>query len=50
VWLELSSGTYRYRFLVDGRAIPPFDGARTLPDDFGGQDAVINVSEGQEKP
>jgi hypothetical protein len=50
VWLELTSGTYRYRFLVDGRAIPPSDGARTLPDDFGGQDAVINVSEGQGKP
>jgi len=50
VWLELSSGTYRYRFLVDGRAIPPSDGARTLSDDFGGQDAVINVSERQGKP
>jgi len=28
-------GTYRHRFLVDGRAIPPSDGAPTLPDDFG---------------
>ena len=50
VWLDLPPGTHRYRFLVDGRAITPSDGARTLPDDFGGRDAVINVSEGQGMP
>jgi len=50
VWLDLPPGTHRYRFLVDGRAITPSDGARTLPDDFGGRDAVIDVSEGQGTP
>jgi hypothetical protein len=50
VWLDLPPGTHRYRFLVDGRAITPSDGAHTLPDDFGGRDAVVDVSEGQRKP
>ena len=50
VWLDLPPGTHRYRFLVGGRAITPSDGARTLPDDFGGRDAVIDVSEGQGTP
>jgi hypothetical protein len=50
VWLDLRPGTHRYRFLVDGRAVAPYDGVRTLPDDFGGRDAVIDVSEGQGTP
>jgi hypothetical protein len=50
VWLELPRGTHRYRFLVDGRAVAPPDGAVTLPDDFGGRDAVIDVTEGQGTP
>jgi hypothetical protein len=50
VWLNLPRGTHRYRFLVDGRAIAPPDGAATLPDDFGGRDAAIDVTEGQGTP
>lgn len=50
VWLDLPRGTHRYRFLVDGRAVAPPDAAATLPDDFGGRDAVIDVTEGQGTP
>ena len=50
VWLDLPRGTHRYRFLVDGRAVAPPDAAVTLPDDFGGRDAAIDVTEGQGTP
>ena len=50
VWLDLPRGTHRYRFLVDGRVITPTEDAHTLPDDFGGRDAVIDVSERQGTP
>jgi hypothetical protein len=42
-WLELPRGTHRYRFLADGRAVPPPEGVATLPDDFGDKDAVVDV-------
>ena len=50
VWLDLPIGTHRYRFLVDGRPVTPSEAARTVPDDFGGRDAVIDVTEGQGTP
>ncbi len=50
VWLDLPPGTHRYRFLADGRAVAPPDGVRTLADDFGGRDAVVDVTEGQGTP
>ena len=50
VWLSLPRGTHRYRFLVDGRTVAPPDAERTIPDDFGGRDAVIDVTEGQGTP
>jgi hypothetical protein len=42
-WLEVPPGTHRYRFLVDGRTTRPPDAPRYLRDDFGGEDAVIDV-------
>jgi hypothetical protein len=47
-WVEVPPGTHRYRFLVDGQAVRPPDAARYARDDFGGEDAVIDVpQEGQ---
>jgi hypothetical protein len=42
-WVALPAGTHRYRFMVDGRPARPPDAPRYLPDDFGGEDAVIDV-------
>jgi len=42
-WVEVPPGTHRYRFLVDGRAVRPPDAHRYASDDFGGEDAVIEV-------
>ena len=50
VWLDLPRGLYRYRLVVDGKAVAPSDSAPTLPDDFGERDAVLEVSEGQGVP
>jgi hypothetical protein len=43
-WVAVPAGTHRYRFMVDGRAVRPPDAPRYLPDDFGGEDAVIDVA------
>jgi len=49
-WVEVPPGTHKYRFLVDGRAVRPPDAARYAQDDFGGEDAVIEVpGEGGER-
>lgn len=42
--VRLPAGRHRYRFLVDGKAVAPPAGARTLPDGFGGVDELIEVS------
>lgn len=42
-WVEVPPGTHRYRFLVDGRTVRPPDAPRYARDDFGGEDAVIEV-------
>jgi hypothetical protein len=44
-WVALPSGSHRYRFLVDGRPVRPPDATRYMPDDFGGEDAVVEVPE-----
>jgi hypothetical protein len=43
VWMDLPAGAHRYRFMVDGRAVRPPDAPRYLADDFGGEDAVLDV-------
>jgi hypothetical protein len=42
-WVEVPPGTHRYRFLVDGQAVRPPDAPRYAQDDFGGEDAVLEV-------
>jgi hypothetical protein len=42
--IELPPGAHRYRFLVDGRAVKPPDAVRYSVDDFGGEDAVVDVA------
>jgi hypothetical protein len=42
-WVEVPPGTHRYRFLVDGQAVRPPDAIRYARDDFGGEDAVIEI-------
>jgi hypothetical protein len=44
-WIELPPGPQRYRFLVDGTAMRPSAAPRYVPDDFGGEDAVIDMPE-----
>jgi hypothetical protein len=44
-WVPLPSGSHRYRFLQEGRPVRPPDAPRYLPDDFGGEDAVVEVPE-----
>jgi hypothetical protein len=43
-WVAVPAGTYRYRFLVDGRTVRPADAPRYVADDFGGEDAVLEVA------
>jgi hypothetical protein len=43
VWIALPPGQHRYRFLVDGRSVRPPDAPRYLSDDFGEEDAVLEV-------
>jgi Glycogen recognition site of AMP-activated protein kinase len=43
-WLELAPGQHRYRFVVDGQVVRPPDAPRYVPDDFGGEDAVLEVT------
>jgi hypothetical protein len=47
-WVEVPPGVHRYRFLVDGRAVRPPDAHRYVKDDFGEEDAVLEVP--QEAP
>jgi hypothetical protein len=42
--VRVPAGRHRYRFMVDGKAVPPPAGACTAPDGFGGVDEVIEVS------
>jgi hypothetical protein len=42
-WVDVPPGTHRYRFMIDGRATRPPDAPRYQRDDFGGEDAVIDV-------
>ena len=42
--LELSPGTYEYRFVVDGCWCDDPDAAETAPNLFGGHNAVLRVS------
>jgi hypothetical protein len=44
-WIPLPAGSHRYRFMMDGRAARPPDAPRYLPDDFGGEDGVLEVPE-----
>jgi hypothetical protein len=41
--VDVSPGEHRYRFLVDDRATRPVDAPRYRPDDFGGEDGVLEV-------
>jgi hypothetical protein len=43
--IELPPGAHRYRFLVDGRSVKPPDAPRYAADDFGGEDAIVDVPE-----
>ena len=46
VWrltVDLEPGAHRYRFLVDGQTVRPPDAPRYVADDFGGEDAVLQV-------
>jgi hypothetical protein len=42
-WIALPPGQHRYRFLVDGQSVRAPDAPRYLPDDFGQEDAVLEV-------
>jgi hypothetical protein len=42
-WVEVPPGIHRYRFLVDGRTVRPPDAPRYVKDDFGEEDAVLEV-------
>jgi hypothetical protein len=42
-WVEVPPGVHRYRFLVDGRTVRPPDAPRYVKDDFGEEDAVLEV-------
>jgi hypothetical protein len=44
-WVELPPGQHRYRFVVDGKSVRPPDAARYAVDDFGGEDALVDVGE-----
>jgi hypothetical protein len=46
LWLALPAGAHRYHFMVDGVATRPPDAARYMPDGFGGEDGVVELSEG----
>jgi hypothetical protein len=43
VWVPLPPGTHRYVFLVDGRVVRPPDAPRYVPDEFGGEDGVLEI-------
>jgi len=43
VWVQVPPGVHRYRFLVDGRTVRPPDAPRYVKDDFGEEDAVLEV-------
>jgi hypothetical protein len=47
-WVQVPPGSHRYRFLVDGRTVRPPDAPRYVKDDFGEEDAVLEVP--QETP
>jgi hypothetical protein len=42
--LDLPPGQHRYRFVVDGKPVRPPQAPRYVPDDFGGEDAVIDIA------
>jgi hypothetical protein len=42
---DLPPGRHRYRFVVDGKPVRPPDAPRYVPDDFGGEDAVVDVAQ-----
>jgi hypothetical protein len=42
-WVDVPPGIHRYRFLVDGRTVRPPDAPRYVKDDFGEEDAVLEV-------
>jgi hypothetical protein len=42
-WIDVPPGTHRYRFVVDGHPVRPPDAPRYARDDFGGEDALIEV-------
>jgi Glycogen recognition site of AMP-activated protein kinase len=44
VRVKVPPGRHSYRFVVDGKPVPPPAGARTRPDGFGGADEIIEVS------
>jgi 1,4-alpha-glucan branching enzyme len=46
LWLALPPGAHRYHFMVDGVLTRPSNAARYMPDGFGGEDGVVEVSEG----
>lgn len=46
VWVEVPPGVHRYRFLVDGKPVRPPDAPRYVKDDFGEEDAVLEVPQG----
>lgn|GEM_PF-704488 len=44
--LALPPGTYRFQFLVDGRAVSPPAAVRHADDGFGGQDGIVEIRDG----
>jgi hypothetical protein len=46
LWLALPPGAHRYHFVVDGVLTRPPNAARYMPDGFGGEDGVVEVTEG----
>jgi len=44
--LALPPGTYRFQFLVDGRAVSPPAAVRHADDGFGGQDGIVEIQGG----
>ena len=43
LWMELPQGSYRYHFMVEGRAQRPPEAPRYAADGFGSEDGVIDV-------
>ena len=41
--LVLQPGTYRFQFVEDGRAVRPPAAVRYAPDDFGGEDGILEI-------